>query len=51
MALTMQTQTLIEHAPDAVADAYIRGRLSGDRGIEYGTLPEGTDVKALVERA
>jgi len=51
MALTMQAQTLIEHASPTVAEAFIRGRLSDERGFEYGTLPEGIDLATLVSRA
>lgn len=51
MALTMQAQTLIEHASPTVAEAFIRGRLSDGRGFEYGTLPEGVDLETLVSRA
>ena len=51
MALTMKAQTLIEHASPIVAEAFICGRLSNERGVEYGTLPEGVDLETLVSRA
>jgi putative acyl-CoA dehydrogenase len=33
-----------------VADAFVVSRLGADRGHEYGTLPAGADVTAIVER-
>ena len=34
-----------------VRAAWVRGRrLDGDHGLEYGTLPAGTDFSAIVER-
>ena len=37
-------------APPAVADAFCASRLGGDGGLEYGTLPAGTDFGAIIER-
>jgi putative acyl-CoA dehydrogenase len=34
-----------------VADAFCAGRLGGDRGRAYGTLPAGVDAQAIIERA
>ncbi len=50
MALALQASLLIRYAPDAVADAFVGSRLGDDHGYEYGTLPAGTDTKAIVER-
>jgi putative acyl-CoA dehydrogenase len=33
-----------------VADAFCAGRLAGEAGREYGTLPAGTDFGAIVDR-
>lgn len=52
MALTLQAQVLLTHAPSQVADAFLAGRVDPvTRSAEYGTLGEGVDVDRLVERA
>ena len=50
MALALQASLLVRHAPPAVADAFCASRLAGDGGLQYGTLPAGADVEAIVER-
>ncbi|HEX5308738.1 MAG TPA: acyl-CoA dehydrogenase family protein [Solirubrobacteraceae bacterium] len=50
MALALQASLLVRHAPPAVADAFCASRLGADGGLEYGTLPAGTDFEAIVER-
>lgn len=50
MALSLQGSLLVRHAPQPVADAFCSSRLSPDGGLEYGTLPAGTDFDAIVER-
>jgi putative acyl-CoA dehydrogenase len=51
MALCLQGSLLVRHAPAAVADAFCASRLAGDGGLEYGTLPAGSDFQAIVQRA
>jgi putative acyl-CoA dehydrogenase len=51
MALCLQGSLLVRNAPAAVADAFCAARLGGDGGLEYGTLPAGTDFEAIVERS
>jgi putative acyl-CoA dehydrogenase len=51
MALTLQGSLLVRHAPAEVADAFCATRLGGDGGYAFGTLPGGTDVVAILERA
>ncbi|ALG11172.1 acyl-CoA dehydrogenase family protein [Kibdelosporangium phytohabitans] len=51
MALTLQGSLLVRHAPAAVADAFCASRLGGDWGHAFGTLPEGSDVTGILERA
>ena len=51
MALALQASLLVRHAPAAVADAFCASRLAGDGGRAFGTLPAGTDFKAILERA
>ena len=41
---------VVRHAPPAVADAFCAARLAGDAGLNYGTLPAGVDVEAIIER-
>ncbi|WP_141203574.1 acyl-CoA dehydrogenase family protein [Streptomyces griseorubiginosus] len=51
MALTLQASLLVRHAPPAVADAFCAGRLGGDWGHAFGTLPDATDLDAILARA
>lgn len=51
MALALQAATLLAHAPAPVAEAFCLARLGPDRSAEYGALPDGVDIDALVERA
>jgi putative acyl-CoA dehydrogenase len=50
MALCLQGSLLVRHGPPAVADAFCAARLSSDAGLEYGTLPAGTDFEAIIAR-
>jgi putative acyl-CoA dehydrogenase len=50
MALCLQGSLLVRDAPAAVADAFCASRLAGDGGLEYGTLPAGTDFAGIIER-
>ena len=49
MALALQGSLLVRNAPAPVADAFCASRLGGG-GLEYGTLPAGCDVEAIIER-
>ena len=51
MALGLQGSLLVRHAPPAVADAFCAARLDRDAGLEYGTLPAGSDFQAIIERS
>jgi putative acyl-CoA dehydrogenase len=50
MALALQGSLLVRHAPAAVADAFCASRLGDEGGLEYGTLPAGSDFEAIIER-
>jgi putative acyl-CoA dehydrogenase len=50
LALGLQGSLLVRHGDPAVADAFCASRLAGDAGLEYGTLPAGTDFGAIIER-
>ena len=50
MALALQGSLLVRHGAPAVADAFCASRLGRDAGLEYGTLPAGTDFEAIVAR-
>ncbi len=50
MALALEGSLVVRHCPPAVADAFCASRLAGDSGLEYGTLPPGTDFAAIIER-
>ena len=51
MALGLQASLLVRHAPAAVADAFCASRLGDGGGLVFGTLREGTPLRAIVERA
>jgi putative acyl-CoA dehydrogenase len=51
MALCLQGSLLVRHGAPAVADAFCASRLSGDGGLEYGTLPTGVDFEAIIARS
>jgi putative acyl-CoA dehydrogenase len=51
MALCLQGSLLVRSAPPAVADAFCAARLSGDGGLEYGTLPAGVDFEGIIARS
>ncbi len=50
-ALALQGSLLVRHAPNEVADAFCATRLAGDHGRAFGTIPAGTDVEAIIDRA
>jgi putative acyl-CoA dehydrogenase len=50
LALALQGSLLVRSAPPAVADAFCASRLSGDGGLNYGTLPPGVDARSIVAR-
>ncbi|MHB1787394.1 MAG: isovaleryl-CoA dehydrogenase [Acidimicrobiales bacterium] len=50
MALVFQGSLLVRFSPDSVADAFCASRLGGRAGGVFGTLPEGTDTKAILHR-
>jgi putative acyl-CoA dehydrogenase len=50
MALCLQGSLLVRHAPGTVADAFCASRLAGDGGLEYGTLPAGSDFEGIIAR-
>ncbi len=51
MAACLQASLLLRFAPPAVADAFCATRLGGDYNGTLGTLPNGTDLRSLVDRA
>jgi putative acyl-CoA dehydrogenase len=51
MALCLQGSLLVRHTPPAVADAFCASRLTGDGGLEYGTLPAGSDFEGIIARS
>lgn len=51
LALAWQAALLVQHASAPVADAFCASRLNGAGGRTLGTLPGGTDMKAVTGRA
>lgn len=50
LALVLQGSLMLRFAPELVADAFVRTRLGGEGGAQYGVLPRGTDVGAVLAR-
>ncbi|MFI2432829.1 acyl-CoA dehydrogenase family protein [Streptomyces sp. NPDC018693] len=50
-ALVLQGALLVRFAPPEVADAFCAGRLGGDAGAAFGTLPHTLDLASVVDRA
>ncbi len=51
MALALQGSLVVRHGSPAVAEAFCASRLKGDRGLAFGTLPHGLQLKSIIERA
>ncbi len=51
LGLALQGSLLVRNGPPAVADAFCAGRLGGQAGRAFGTLPNGIDAETLVARA
>ena len=51
LALTLQASLLLRFAPPAVAEAFVAARLGQERGRLYGSLPAGTDLRAILDRS
>jgi putative acyl-CoA dehydrogenase len=51
MALCLQGSLLVRSGQSSVADAFCASRLGGDGGLEYGTLPAGSDFETIIERS
>lgn len=51
MAAVLQGVQLIKYSDPAMADAFCASRLAGDWDGTFGTLPAGTDFRALINRA
>ncbi|GAA4390968.1 DNA alkylation response protein [Tsukamurella soli] len=50
MALALEASLLVRFSPAPVADAFVAARLGADRGFEYGSLPVGADLGAILAR-
>ncbi|MER6526964.1 acyl-CoA dehydrogenase family protein [Streptomyces sp. NPDC001508] len=51
MALALQASLLVRYAPAAIADAFCASRLGGDWGHAFGTLPAGSALNTILDRA
>jgi len=49
-ALLLQASLLIRYGSSAVADAFCASRLDREGGLTFGTLPQGADVTAILDR-
>jgi len=51
LGLALQGSLLVRNSPPEVADAFCAARLGDGGGRAYGTLPQGVNAEAIVERA
>jgi putative acyl-CoA dehydrogenase len=51
LALALEGSLVVRHSPPYMADAFCAARLAGGSGRVYGTLPDGVDAKAIIDRA
>jgi putative acyl-CoA dehydrogenase len=51
IALALQGSLLIRHSIPEITDAFCASRLAGEGGRAFGTLPGGTNFKAILDRA
>lgn len=51
MALAFQGALLVQHAPNAVSEAYCASRLASQGQHQFGALPAGSAVERILERA
>ncbi|MEM7340663.1 MAG: acyl-CoA dehydrogenase family protein [Actinomycetota bacterium] len=51
LAITWSAALLVRHGHNDVADTYLRTRLDGDWGREFGTLPGDAPLSSIAERA
>jgi putative acyl-CoA dehydrogenase len=49
-ALLLQASLLIRYGSPATAEAFCASRLDGEGGFTFGTLPQGTNVRAIIDR-
>lgn len=51
MALALQAALLVQHAPSSIGDTFCQSRLAQQGMHNYGCLPRGADVCAIITRA
>ncbi|MDT0449399.1 acyl-CoA dehydrogenase family protein [Streptomyces hesseae] len=51
LTLVLQGSLLVRHSAPPVADAFCASRLDGEWGNAFGTLPTGTDLGQILDRA
>ncbi|PXF32458.1 acyl-CoA dehydrogenase [Pokkaliibacter plantistimulans] len=50
MARLWQASLLLRYGDKSVTEGYLLSRLNGECHTQYGTLPEGVDVQAIIQR-
>ena len=50
-AVVFLVDYFVRHSPAFVSDAFCAARLGDRRSATYGTLPGGTDARAIIDRA
>jgi putative acyl-CoA dehydrogenase len=51
LATGLQASVLVQHAPSVVVDAFCASRLDSHGAHQYGALPKGLDLRAIIKRA
>ena len=50
LALALQSNLMLRHAPAPSAETFVAARLGEDRGAQYGVLPAGADLTSILGR-
>ncbi len=51
LALGLQASVLLKDGDAHVAEGFVASRIEKPAGLNYGTLPNGVNCKAIIERA
>ena len=50
LALLLQAAVLLQYAPPEIAESFVLARLGDHRGLQYGAMPDGAAIDALIAR-
>ena len=50
LAVMLQSAVLLQYAPTEIAESFVLARLGDSRGLQYGAMPDGAAIDALIAR-